>query len=64
MRFRRYLLVILMISSSTNGILESLWRVLLLTYHGALNTILSVFDCILCIICVSEGLAQPHSCIP
>jgi hypothetical protein len=42
-RFRRYLLVILMISSSTSGILESLWRVLLLTYHGALNTILSVF---------------------
>ena len=26
-RFRRYLFVILMISSSTNGILESLWRV-------------------------------------
>ena len=26
-RFRRYLLVILMISSSTSGILESLWRV-------------------------------------
>ena len=46
-RFRRYLFVILMISSSTNSILESLWRVLLLTYHGALNTILSVFDCIL-----------------
>jgi len=63
-RFRRYLFVILMISSSTNGILESLWRVLMLTYHGALNTILSVFDCILCMICVSEGLAQPHSCIP
>ena len=32
-RFRRYLFVILMISSSTNGILESLWRVLLLTYQ-------------------------------
>jgi len=63
-RFRRYLFVILMISSSTNGILESLWRVLLLTYHGALNTILSVFDCILCMICVFEGLAQPHSCMP
>jgi len=62
--FRRYLFVILMISSSTNGILEYLWRVLLLTYHGALNTILSVFDCILCMICVFEGLAQPHSCIP
>ena len=41
MRFRRYLFVILMISSTTNGILESLWRVLLLTYYGALNTILS-----------------------
>jgi len=63
-RFRRYLFVILMISSSTNGILESLWRVLLHTYHGALNTILSVFDCSLCMICVFEGLAQPHSCIP
>jgi len=63
-RFRRYLFVILMISSSTNGILESLWRVLLLTYHGALKTILSVFDCSLCMICVSEGLAQPHGCIP
>jgi len=63
-RFRRYLFVIRMISSSTNGILESLWRVLLLTYHGALNTILSVFGCILCMICVFEGLAQPHSCIP
>jgi hypothetical protein len=37
-RFRRYLFVILMISSSTSCILESLWRVLLLTYHGALNT--------------------------
>ena len=64
MRFRRYLFVILMISSSTNGILESLWRVLLLTYHGGLNTLLSVFDCILCMICVFEDLAQPHSCIP
>ena len=64
MRFRRYLFVILMITSSTNGILESLWRVLLLTYHGALNTILSVFDFILCMICVFEGLAQPHSYIP
>jgi len=63
-RFTRYLFVILMISSSTNGILESLWRVLLLTYHGALNTILSVFDCILCMICLFKGLAQPHSCIP
>jgi len=63
-RFRRYLFVILMISSSTNGILESLCRVLLLTYHGALNTILSVFDCILCMIGVFEGLAQPHSCVP
>jgi len=63
-RFRRYLFVILTISSSTNGILESLWRVLLLTYHSALNTILSVFDCILCMICVFEGLTQPHSCIP
>ena len=41
-RFRRYLFGILMISSSTNGILESLWIVLLLTYHGALNTIRSV----------------------
>jgi hypothetical protein len=40
-RFRTYLFVILMISSSTNSILESLWRVFLLTYHGALNTILS-----------------------
>jgi hypothetical protein len=60
-RFRRYLFVILMISSSANGILESLWRVLLLTYYGELNTILSVFDCILCMICVFEGLAQPHS---
>ena len=64
MRFRRYLFVILMISSSTNGILESLCRVLLLTYHGALNTIRSVFDCIRCMICVFEGLAQPYSCIP
>jgi len=42
-RFRRYLFVILMISSSTNGILESLWRVLLLTYHGTLNTILNIW---------------------
>jgi len=63
-RFRRYLFVVLMISSSTNCILESWWRVLLLTYHGALNTILTVFCCILCMICVFEGLAQPHSFIP
>jgi hypothetical protein len=63
-RFRRYLFVILMISSSASGILESLWRVLLLTYHGALNTILSAFDCIRCMICVFEGLAHSHSCIP
>jgi hypothetical protein len=63
-RFRRYLLVIIMISSSTSGILESLWRILLLTYHGALNTNRSVFDCILCMICVFECLAQPRSCIP
>ena len=52
-RFRRYLFVIIMISSFTNGILEPLWRVLLLTYHGALNTILSGF--VLCMICVFEG---------
>jgi hypothetical protein len=47
--FCRYLFVIVLISSSTNGILESSWNVLLLT-HGALNTILSNFDCTLCMI--------------
>ena len=37
----------LLISSSTNGVPESSWRILLLMYRGALNTILSVFDCTL-----------------
>ena len=46
MRFRRYLFVILMISSSTNGILESLWRVLLLTYHGDHHHVTSNSVCI------------------
>jgi hypothetical protein len=63
-RFRRYLLVILLISSSTNGILEASWRVLLLTYHGALNTVLSILDCTLYMMFVLDGLAQPQSCIP
>jgi hypothetical protein len=35
-----------------------------LTYHGALNTILSILDCTLCMIFVLDGLAQPQSCIP
>jgi len=39
--------VSLLISSSTNGVPESSWRILLLMYRGALNTILSVFDCTL-----------------
>jgi hypothetical protein len=59
-RFCWYLLVIPLISSSTNGILESAWSVLLLTYHGVLNTILSIFDCTLCMIFVFDGLAQPE----
>jgi len=54
--------VSLLISSSTNGVPESSWRVLLLVYHGVLNTILSIFDCILCMIFVLDGLAQPQSC--
>ena len=54
----------LLISSSTNGIPESSWRVLLLVYRGALNTILSIFDCTLCKIFMLDGLAQPHSCTP
>jgi hypothetical protein len=59
-----YLFVILLISSSTNGILESSWSVLLLTYRGALNTILSIFDCTLCMFFVFDGLVQPQSCTP
>ena len=54
----------LFISSSKNGIPESTWRVLLLMYHGALNTILSIFDCTLCMIFVLDGLAKPQSCTP
>ena len=34
----------LLISSSTNGVPESSWRVLLLMYHGALNTFLGKSD--------------------
>ena len=49
----------LFISSSTNGVPESSWRVLLLVYHGVLNTILSIFDCTLCMMFVLDGLAQP-----
>jgi hypothetical protein len=63
-RFCRYLFVILLISPSTNGILEYSWSVLLLTYRGALNTIPSIFDYTLCMIFVFDGLAQPQSCIP
>jgi hypothetical protein len=51
-------------SSSMNGILESSWSVLLFTNRGALNAILSIFDCILCMIFVFDGLAQPQSYIP
>jgi hypothetical protein len=63
-RFGRYLFAILLISSSTNVILESSWSVLLLTYRGALNTILIIFDCTLCMIFVFDVLAQRQSCIP
>jgi hypothetical protein len=41
--------VIRLISSLTNGILESVWSVWLLTYHGALNTVLSILDCTWCV---------------
>jgi len=51
--------VSLLISSSANGVPESSWRVLLLTYRGALNTILSIFDCTHCLIVVLDDLAQP-----
>ena len=54
----------LLISSSANGPLDSSWRGLLLMYHGVLNTILSIFDCILCMIFVLDDLAQPQSCTP
>ena len=38
----------LLILSSTNGVPESSWTISLLVYHGALNTVLSIFDCLLC----------------
>jgi hypothetical protein len=39
------LLVSRLISSSTGGMPESSWRVLLLMYHGALRTMRSILDC-------------------
>ena len=45
----------LLISSSTGGIPESLWRVLLLMYHGALKATRRILDCILCRIFVLDG---------
>ena len=58
------LLVSRLISSSTGGILESLWRFLLLMYHGALKAMRRILDCILCRIFVLDGLVQPQSCTP
>jgi hypothetical protein len=52
--------VSLLISLSADGVPASSWRVLLLMYRGALNTILSVFDCTLRMVFVLDGLAQPQ----
>jgi hypothetical protein len=54
----------MMMIMMTNDILESSWSDLFLTYHGALDIILSIFDCTLCMIFVFNGLAQPQSCMP
>jgi hypothetical protein len=62
-RFFRYLFVS-RISSSTNGMPELSWSVLLLMYHGALNAIRSILDCTHCMIFVFDGLAQPQSWMP
>jgi len=50
--------VSLLVSPSANGVPASSWRFLLLMYRGALNTILSVFDCTLRMVFVLDGLAQ------
>ena len=55
-RLWMWLLVIRLISSSTGGIPESSWRVLLLMYQGALKGMRSILDCILCRAFVLDGL--------
>ena len=54
----------LLISTFTDGVPESSWRVLLLMYRGELNTVLSIFNCTLCMVFVLDGLAQLQSCTP
>ena len=48
--------MIRLISSSTGGIPESSWRVLLLMYQGALKGMRNILDCILCRTFVLDGL--------
>ena len=59
-----YLLLDLCISSLTVGILRSRWIVSLVTYQGAFNRDLSVFDWKRWSISMLELLAVPYSWIP
>ena len=56
-----YLQLYFVISSSTVGILRSRWIVSLVTYQGAFNRDLSVFDWERWNISMLELLAVPHS---
>jgi hypothetical protein len=46
------------------GICRSVWRVWLVTYQGALAMVRRNFDWYLCMIAISDLLAQPHSSMP
>ena len=59
-----YLLLDLCISSLTVGILRSRWIVSFVTYRGAFNRDLSVFDWKRWSISMLELLVVPHSWIP
>jgi hypothetical protein len=54
----------LLISVATNGMCTSLCSVKLKTYHGASVMDRRIFDCSRWMICVWDGFAHPHSCIP
>jgi len=58
------LLVLILITTVTYGISNSLCNVWLETYQGALLIILSIFDWNVWRILVLDGLLHPHSSIP
>ena len=59
-----YLLALILTTSFTYGISNSLCRFWLETYQGALLIVLSIFDSNIWRILVLDGLLHPHSSIP